>query len=264
LLIQSEWEKMNDIITSIHSIKNTTAMRRVFLEKLMTVVDFNFADFNIGLLKKGGKPFLVDPVIVSKFGRSFEKDFEHQYESIYAPMDYVNWVFLSPESLVYRESDLINEEIRKKSNFYLKYLKVFDLIHIAGVVIATEGRFLGAVTLYRCEKKGDFSEKDLYVLRQLMPHLQLRFDVDSTNVKKNEKSVSYLLKNQYFLTNREIEVMGFLYYGHNNSEIADKLGIAPNTIKKHVYNIFEKIGVNSRTHLLKFLRDNELSDLWES
>jgi hypothetical protein len=52
------------------------------------------------------------------------------------PWDYVNWIFLSSESLVYRESDLINDEVRKKSPFYQQYLKVFDLVNIAGMVIA--------------------------------------------------------------------------------------------------------------------------------
>lgn len=112
MLDQNQWERLNNIIASIYATKNSYAMRTAFLQKLMGVVDFDFSDFNIGMIRNTSTPYLVDPVVVSKFDSGFEKRFIYQYESIYAPMDYVNWIFLSSESLVYRESDLINDEVR--------------------------------------------------------------------------------------------------------------------------------------------------------
>ena len=264
MLNQAQWERVNDIIASIHSTKNTTAMRTAFLQKLMGVIHFDFSDFNIGKMRNAANPCLVDPVVVSKFDRKFEEEFTYQYESTYAPMDYVNWLFLSSESLVYRESDLVNEEVRKKSPFYLNYLKAFDLVNIAGIVIASGGQFIGAVTLYKTEKNGDFSDADIYVLKQILPHLQARFESEEEKMRKNEQSISYLLKNQYSLTNREIEIIGYIYNGLTNNAIAGQLGIAPNTVKKHIYNLFYKLGINSRVQLLKFIVENRLSDMWDS
>lgn len=264
MLNQKEWEKINDIINSIHTTKNTTAMRTAFLQKLMNIVNFDFADFNIGLMENASSPYLVDPVVVSKFNKQFEEDFIYQYESIYAPMDYVKWLFLSSESLVYRESDLVNDDVRKMSPFYTQYLKQFDLVNIAGIVIASGGQFVGAVTLYKSEKNRDFSDKDIYILTQLLPHLQNKFDTEEEILKKNEKSLSYLLKNQYLLTNREIEIIGYIYKGCTNNEIAVLLNIAPNTIKKHVYNIFYKVNVKNRVQLVNFIYDNQLQDLWKA
>ena len=200
--------------------------------------------------------------MVSKFDRKFEEEFTYQYECTYAPMDYVNWLFLSSESLIYRESDLVNEEVRKKSPFYQNYLKVFDLVNIAGIVIASGGQFKGAITLYKKEKNGDFSDTDMYVLKQILPHLQAKFESEEEQMLKNEQSISYLLKNQYLLTNREIEIIGCVYGGLTNRAIAGQLGIAPNTVKKHVYNLFYKLGVNSRVQLVKFIVENKLSDMW--
>lgn len=264
MLSQNQWEKVNDIITSIHSTKNTNAMRTAFLQKLMGLIDFDFSDFNIGMMRNTTSPCLVDPVIVSKFDKKFEEEFTYQYESTYATMDYVKWLFLSSESLVYRESDLVNEEVRKKSPFYLNYLKVFDLVNIAGIVIASGGHFVGAVTLYKREKNGDFSDTDIYVLKQLLPHLQSKFDSEEEIMRKNEKSISYLLKNQYLLTNREIEMIGYIYNGCSNNDIAKSLNIAPNTVKKHIYNLFDKLGTKNRVQLVKFILKNQLSDLWEN
>ncbi len=49
------------------------------------------------------------------------------------------------------------------------------------------------------------------------------------------------------LTPRETEILGLLAEGLSNDEIAQRLTISPNTVKVHVRNIFEKMGVQSRT-----------------
>jgi DNA-binding CsgD family transcriptional regulator len=263
MLTQIEWEKLNDLAMTINNIRDAKAMRTAFLQKLMGLIDFDFSEFDIGIIKKASAPQLVDPVMVSKFSRKFEEEFIYQYENIYAPMDYVNWVFMSPESLVYRESDLLNAEVRKQSPFYINYLAVYDLVYIAGIVLSGRGKFHGAISLYKCERNGDFSDRDVYILRQLLPHLHARFEADLDNIRKNEKSLSYMLKNQYRLTNREIEIMGCVYQGASNAHIAHRTGIAVNTVKKHVYNIYSKLEVENRTQLVRFIIDNHLSEIWK-
>ena len=262
MLSQIEWERLNDLIITIHNIKDSKSMRIAFLQKLMALVDFDFSEFAIGILNKASAPQLVDPVMVSKFPRKFEEEFIYQYENVYAPMDYVNWVFMSNESLAYRESDLLNDEVRRQSPFYLQYLQVYDLVYIAGIVLACRGRFHGAITLYKSEEHGDFKDRDVYILKQLLPHLHARFETDSEQIRKNEKSLSFLLKNEYGLTNREIEIMGCLYLGCSNATIAEKADIAVNTVKKHVYHIFEKLEVKNRAQLIKFIIDHHLSGIW--
>lgn len=48
-------------------------------------------------------------------------------------------------------------------------------------------------------------------------------------------------------TPREREVLGLLMDGASNDEIAHRLVISRNTVKKHVFNICSKLGVQSRT-----------------
>ncbi len=48
------------------------------------------------------------------------------------------------------------------------------------------------------------------------------------------------------LTGREIEILLMVSAGANNTEIADKLFISHHTVKTHLYNIFQKIGVPNR------------------
>ena len=49
------------------------------------------------------------------------------------------------------------------------------------------------------------------------------------------------------LTKRETQILGLLARGMSNDDIAQELHISPNTVKVHVRNIFEKMGVQSRT-----------------
>ena len=48
------------------------------------------------------------------------------------------------------------------------------------------------------------------------------------------------------LTNRELEIIDLLRQRMSNKEIALKLFISPETVKRHTINIYQKLGVNSR------------------
>jgi DNA-binding NarL/FixJ family response regulator len=50
--------------------------------------------------------------------------------------------------------------------------------------------------------------------------------------------------NQYKLTERELEVLQLLTKGHSTKVISDRLGIAFNTVRSHLQNIYVKLHVN--------------------
>ncbi|MCH5250085.1 MAG: response regulator transcription factor [Lachnospiraceae bacterium] len=58
------------------------------------------------------------------------------------------------------------------------------------------------------------------------------------------------------LTNRESELAVLICKGLSNAEIATELFISETTVKKHISNIFEKLGINRREQLLQFIRDD--------
>ncbi len=62
------------------------------------------------------------------------------------------------------------------------------------------------------------------------------------------------------LTQREIEVLRLLAQGRSNSQISEELVVAEGTTRRHVANIYEKIGVANRTEATRYaLREGLLS-----
>ena len=49
------------------------------------------------------------------------------------------------------------------------------------------------------------------------------------------------------LTAREREILGWVARGKTNPEIARVLWISPGTVRKHLENVYDKLGVHTRT-----------------
>ena len=56
------------------------------------------------------------------------------------------------------------------------------------------------------------------------------------------------------LSKREVEVMTLLSQRYSNNEIADKLFVSTETVKKHLYNIYQKLNVKSRRQAVETAR----------
>jgi DNA-binding NarL/FixJ family response regulator len=66
------------------------------------------------------------------------------------------------------------------------------------------------------------------------------------------------------LTAREKQVVVFVVAGYTNKDIAQKLGISPQTIKHDVTNIFEKLVVPDRLQLMLFALHHRVIDYAET
>lgn len=58
------------------------------------------------------------------------------------------------------------------------------------------------------------------------------------------------------LSAREMEIVRLAATGHHNREIADTLHITEGTVKVHLHNIYEKLGIEGRVELTLYARDH--------
>lgn len=62
-----------------------------------------------------------------------------------------------------------------------------------------------------------------------------------------------------FLTKREREIFNMLVKKLDTLEIADKLGISEKTVRNHISNVIQKLGVKGRSQaILELLKMNEI------
>jgi DNA-binding CsgD family transcriptional regulator len=82
----------------------------------------------------------------------------------------------------------------------------------------------------------DFSERDRAVLTLLRPHLHQAY----LDAERHRDPVPRL-------TPRQKDLLRLLAAGHTNTQIARRLGISEGTVRTHLENIYERLGVSSRT-----------------
>ena len=89
----------------------------------------------------------------------------------------------------------------------------------------------------------------------LRNQIKLAVEGDTTAYNLDFKSINNKLQTP--LSDREIEILNLALSDLSNSQIADKVFVSVNTVKFHLKNVYDKIGVASRKEALQFaLRTN--------
>jgi DNA-binding CsgD family transcriptional regulator len=82
----------------------------------------------------------------------------------------------------------------------------------------------------------DFDAGDSLVLNALRPYLAMRYDVAA----RRRPSAAEL-------TAREREIVDLVGEGLTNAQVAERLWISPGTVRRHLENVYAKLGVRTRT-----------------
>lgn len=99
--------------------------------------------------------------------------------------------------------------------------------------------------------------KAQFILRNINQYYRHKF------AHFDEQFVSKLLANPQVpellkispLTQREWQVLGLIYSGYSNEQISDELQVATTTIKTHIRNLYQKIGVMNCSEAIAYTRD---------
>lgn len=67
-------------------------------------------------------------------------------------------------------------------------------------------------------------------------------------------------KRLFGLTSRELQVVSSIVAGYSNKDIAQTLSVSEDTVKHHLTNIFNKLGVSNRLELALFAINHRLVD----
>ena len=150
-----------------------------------------------------------------------------------------------------RMSDVIGRQRYHELPIYRDYFHPAGLDHMIDVGLPAAPRQYRSLILFRRTGAGDFSERDRAVLEMLRPHLAvLEARAELRRRLSEALSTQYGVgKSSSFiqLTPREREIVVLVAEGKTNAQIAAQLWVAPSTVKKHLENVYGKLGVGTRT-----------------
>lgn len=252
----NEWVIINSIIYKIHSIASIQDMQTDFLNSIKLIVPFDVASFYLPEFK--GSHNLTRVVGNNMSSHKLERCYKN-----FAEIDYRVGFFSSPTSSVYRVSDLFSENARKNNPYFNNVHKPLNLNHTIVSCIVHESLFEGVVTLNRYNGEPDFAEKDVFIMDIFKQHLALRLFNEPTLAKPEVREMLAEVEERFatiderakglMLTSREVEVLKMLLGSSSDEEVCRQLFISPNTLKKHLFNIYRKTGVSNRVQLYKLV-----------
>ena len=243
----NDWLVMNSIIYKIYTTGDFDAMRTQFLEQIKTVIDFDSADFY--LASSNEKENLERPVFLNC---------DEDLSDIYENMDYSRGIMFSGRSMVYRETDIISDEKRVQTEYYQRVYKPNNWHYALQMIFGRNKHFLGVVTLYRTIGKEDFTYEDVFLMDMLKDHMAYRLWQQKQNrVQFGEKLTVSAATEKFGLTRQEHNILHLLMEGKDNSFICDDLSISINTLKKHILNIYRKLGIRNRVQMFKLIKEKE-------
>ena len=91
-------------------------------------------------------------------------------------------------------------------------------------------------------------------MQLVRPHLAAAYRAAAVRRRLAKAAGELELGAMVELTPREQEVMRCVADGLSNAEIAQVLVVEPSTVRKHLENVYEKLGVRRRTAALAKLR----------
>ncbi|MCI0584246.1 MAG: LuxR C-terminal-related transcriptional regulator [Chloroflexi bacterium] len=148
-----------------------------------------------------------------------------------------------------RMSDVIARSRFHEQPVYREYFAPGAIEYALDLGLGANRDGYRSVVLLRERDDPDFTERDRAVLELLRPHLRARearaelatlasgtaHDVDHTEPPDHVR-----------LTTREREIVALVGAGKTNAQIAAELWVTPGTVKKHLENVYVKLGVGSR------------------
>lgn len=237
----------NNIVYQIYTQEDLDEMRLNFLKLVKLLIPYESANFY--LADRNGSHLITKPVSVN-----FPIEALTEYLEKIEGEDPTRWIFIQAKNMVYREKDLFSAEAIERNKCYQEFYIPHDLHHSLQISLSMNNIFLGSLSFYRSKKQNEFSDHEIYFFELFKDHLALRLyqDLNLDNPKLLYTS-EIDSKQKYGLTAREWEIAKLLADELSIEEIGSKLYISQNTVKKHIVNIYKKVGISSRRELCKLI-----------
>lgn len=251
-LEENEWMLLNEIAYNISFIYTVEEMQDEILNRwLPFLISYDAAVFTRLTLDENNVYQMTGLVGNNLSQRMLEVWRKNTQED-----DATRWVIYREQSMVFLDSSMMSEERLKATALYREFYLPNRLKYSLGFCIAYGNEPVGFLKLYRREERGDFSQRDIFILEQLQKHFAYRLIYESKRGDARyffAKGYHDKMCRRYGLTERESELLYMAVQGYSNDDIAQEMGISIHTVKKHFHNIYGKMNVRNRVQMLRYM-----------
>ena len=262
-LSDRDFEFFSQMIYQINSLSGYHNISTEALKQLKLVIPFDKGKiFRIRQPEPGVFEYF-DPASLNPDGQTFDEQLfmKGEYDS-----DCLIYV-ASPWSKTFRSNDVRSEQEFLNSRLYKDVYQPQNIYYGLVSILIHRNQRVAILGLFRSKDKGDFTDRELFLLKSLAPHLELKLYSELFGARRivpdefaeymDELSGRYVKK--FGLTKRETEVLQLLCRGCGNDEISERFGISRSTLNKHLHNLYHKLEVKNRVQLIRRYMD-EMSE----
>lgn len=246
-LFDRDWRFIVEAIYQINSITSLDSFQREVLEHLQVVAPADQGTFFLYSTDGDFRP-IGTPVVVGDPAKYMDLFMNGSYNN---DPYFTGMVSLGQRNRVFRDSDILPEEYRIRTRLYREVYARQGIHYGLRAFLICNNSLEGNISIFNTKERGEFSDKAVEILAILEPHIALKLWMlrhpDRTQIQKPPIDATTLIS--YGLTNRELEILAAVMQGTSDRDIADRLCISFSTFKKHLYNIYRKLNVNSRIQL---------------
>lgn len=165
----------------------------------------------------------------------FEKAFNNQKNAVELTYKYSTNTFNGKLTILDKEllDKRKNIEIDYEKN--IRYLLVICLITAIAFLVVVIKLFISN------KQKNRFIQRENHVMR---------IELENFMKESNEKGEELICIEDYFLTERQKDIIELVKKGKTNKEIGDQLYISENTVKYHLKIIYKALGIENRLGLI--------------
>ncbi|MGG0741389.1 response regulator transcription factor [Niallia taxi] len=164
--------------------------------------------------------------------------------------------YLTEESEIVRQyREIASKSIREEA----KYSKEAQILAIAQ-------NYIGNDNWYKAIERNKGIDKELLDMFKHHVDTKAIFDIDLTiefeeeeQLQPTQAPIIESIAKEYGLTNREKDIFEYIIQAYSNKDIAKNLYISEHTVKNHITNIFNKLGVSDRMQAVSLVLKNRIN-----
>lgn len=245
-LLAKDWKNILGIIYRVNATDTVVDMQAQALKGLRCSHSFPSGD--LPCVSEGrGRLLLLQRTLRAGRKALYLDEFNRNYVNT----DFFNVGKLVSCDEVFRDTDIFPDEERMQTDWYRDIYAKQGIHYALRCQLTRKGTLVSSIDLFRQIDDVDFSDKEVRIMEALSRHLSLKLNqlLDAIEHALPSMSLRGELGSRYGLTSRECDVVLELAGGSLDADVAEKLCITPSTLKKHVHNIYHKMGIRNRTQL---------------